>query len=249
MRGDVGCFDLRTGAGGAKSDPYDDEALSGRNLTPLLWIAVACAIGYMPLTTRPVGVLRSAVKTIAIAALAVAAGMAQAPVMLVAALALCALGDFLLSRDGDGVFMAGIAAFAVGHLAYIALFLLYPLAELGRIGAVPQILIAAAFIILGLVMARLLAPRAGVLKGPVLGYIPIILGMGVAVLALPESGPELGPGSGWALLAALAFITSDLVLASERFLLDEGHPALRWTPYVVWPLYWGAQAGFFFVFA
>jgi hypothetical protein len=32
-------------------------------------------------------------------------------------------------------------------------------------------------------------------------------------------------------------------------LLTEGHPALRWTPYVVWPLYWGAQAGFFAVFA
>lgn len=212
-------------------------------MTPLLWIAAACAVGYLPLTARPIGLLRSATKTIAVAALALAAAMAQAPVMLVVALALCALGDFLLSRDGDGAFMAGIAAFAAGHLAYIALFLLHPLAELSHIGGFPQILIAGMFIVLGLVMARLLAPRAGALKGPVLGYIPIILGMGVAVLALPDSG------LGWALIAALAFITSDLVLASEKFLLSEGHPALRWTPYVVWPLYWGAQAGFFLVFA
>lgn len=210
-------------------------------MTPLLWIAVTCAVGYLLLTARPVGVLRSTIKTIAVAALALAAGMAQAPMMLVAALAFCALGDFLLSRDGDGAFMAGIAAFAAGHLAYIALFLRQSSAELGRIGEIPQVMIAGAFIVLGLAMARLLAPRAGVLKAPVLGYIPIILGMGVAVLVLP--------GPGWALVAAIAFITSDLVLASEKFLLDEGHPALRWTPYVVWPLYWGAQAGFFLVFA
>ncbi|MBL4769119.1 MAG: lysoplasmalogenase, partial [Rhodobacteraceae bacterium] len=112
--------------------------------------------------------------------------------------------------------------------------------EIGRVFEVPQIWIAAVFVLLGLVMARLLSPRAGALRGPVLGYIPIILGMGVAVLAVP--------GPGWALLAAVAFVTSDIVLACEKFLLTEGHPALRWTPYVVWPLYWGAQAGFYILF-
>ncbi|MFT5343357.1 MAG: putative membrane protein YhhN [Paracoccaceae bacterium] len=214
-------------------------------MTPLPWIALACAVGYLALTARPAGVLRSVVKTTAVAALAVAAVLAQAPVMLAVALALCALGDLLLSRDGDAAFMGGIAAFAAGHLAYIALFLLHPLADIGRIGDVPQVWVAAGLVLLGVVMARLLAPRAGSLRGPVLGYIPIILGMGVAVLALPETGP----GPGWALVAAFAFVASDMVLASEKFLLTEGHPALRWTPYVVWPLYWGAQAGFFAVFA
>lgn len=212
----------------------------GQNMTPLFWIGVICAVGYLPLAARPVGVLRSVVKTSAVAALAIAAGLAQAPVMLVAALAFCALGDWLLSRDGDGAFKAGVEAFAAGHVAYIMLFLLQPLADTTRIGQSPQIWIAGAFIVFGLIMAWLLAPRAGALRGPVLGYIPIILGMGVAVLALP--------GPGWALLAAIAFIASDMVLASEKFLLPDGHSALRWTPFVVWPLYWGAQAGFYIIF-
>jgi len=38
-------------------------------------------------------------------------------------------------------------------------------------------------------------------------------------------------------------------LAVEKFLLSEGHAARRVTPYVVWSLYWGAQAGFFAAFA
>ncbi len=209
-------------------------------MTPLFWVAVICAVGYLPLTARPAGVLRSVVKTSAVAALALAAGVAQAPVMLVLALTFCALGDWLLSRDGDRAFIAGVAAFAAGHVAYIILFLLQPSADVARIVQSPQIWIVGVFIVFGLAMALLLAPRAGALRGPVLGYIPIILGMGIAVLVLP--------GPGWALVAAIAFITSDLVLASEKFLLRDDHWALRWTPYVVWSLYWGAQAGFFYIF-
>lgn len=209
-------------------------------MTALFWVAAICAVGYLPLTARPVGPLRSMVKTTAVAALTLAAGLAQAPAMLIAALAFCALGDWFLSRDGDRVFMAGVAAFAAGHVAYIALFLLHPLADVARISQSPQIWIVGILILIGLIMAGLLAPRAGALRGAVLGYIPIILGMGVAVLALP--------GPGWALAAAIAFIMSDLVLASEKFMLPDGHLALRWTPYVIWPLYWAAQAGFYILF-
>ena len=117
------------------------------------------------------------------------------------------------------LFRAGVGAFAVGHLAYITLFLLQPLADIARIVQFPQVWLAGALVVFGMIMARVLFPRAGALRGPVLAYIPIILGMGVAVLALP---PPV-----WALLAAVAFITSDLVLASEKFLLPDGHPALR----------------------
>jgi len=163
---------------------------------------------------------------------------------LAVALALCALGDWLLSRDGDGAFMAGIGAFAVGHLAYVALFVTHPLADPARLLQAPQIWIVAGFALLGLAMAALLAPRAGALKAAVLGYIPVILGMGVAVLVLPGQG-----ALGWALPAALAFVTSDLVLAFETFVLDEDHPLRRITPYLIWPLYWGAQAGFVMAFA
>ena len=55
--------------------------------------------------------------------------------------------------------------------------------------------------------------------------------------------------AGTALIPALAFILSDIVLATESFVLRDDHPARRWTPYAVWPLYWGAQAGFWAAFA
>lgn len=210
-------------------------------MTILVLAALACALTYLALTARPASLLRSALKTASVALLAVEAAVQSGPLLLILALSLCALGDALLSRETDGTFMAGIGAFAAGHLVYIALFLTHPAGDTDLILGKPGY--AWTLVILGIVMATLLAQRAGDLRGPVLAYIPIILGMGITVLALPEAGALR-----WALPAAMAFIASDLILATERFLLPPGHPALRLTPYLVWPLYWGAQFGFFLAF-
>lgn len=209
--------------------------------TLIFWAAFACALAYLPMSAHPASTLRSMLKTSSVALLAVIALMQAAPGLLVAALALCAAGDALLSRETDSTFMAGIAAFALGHLAYIALFLTQPVSDPALILDRPAIVWS--LVILGIVMATLLAPRAGDLKGPVLAYIPIILGMGITVLALPDTGHLR-----WALPAAIAFIASDLILATEKFLLPANHPALKLTPYLIWPLYWGAQAGFLLAF-
>ncbi|WP_170324521.1 lysoplasmalogenase [Ruegeria arenilitoris] len=209
--------------------------------TAMFWLAGLCALCYLPLSPRPANALRSLLKTASVALLAGIALLQAAPLLLVLALALCALGDALLSRETDSTFMAGIGAFAAGHLAYIALFLTHPASEPALIFDRPAIFWS--LIILGIVAATLLAPRAGDLKIPVLAYIPIILGMGITVLALPETGALR-----WALPAALAFIASDLILATEKFLLPKDHPALKVTPYLVWPLYWGAQAGLLIAF-
>ncbi len=67
---------------------------------------------------------RSAVKTLAVALLAVLAFVENGPLLLVrraGARARC--GDAFLSRDGDRAFLAGLASFLVAHLVYIALFL------------------------------------------------------------------------------------------------------------------------------
>ncbi|MEW2917208.1 lysoplasmalogenase [Ruegeria sp. ANG10] len=209
--------------------------------TVLFWLATVCALAYLPLSPRPASTLRSVLKTASVALLAVTALLGAGPLLLAVALLSCAIGDALLSRETENTFMAGIGAFAAGHLAYIALFLTHPSSNLALIFEQPGYFWS--LIILGIVAATLLAPRAGDLKGPVLGYIPIILGMGVAVLTLPETGALR-----WALPAALAFIASDLILATEKFLLPSGHPALKITPYLVWPLYWGAQAGLLIAF-
>lgn len=213
------------------------------HLGSLQVIAVLAAIGYLGFTARAPSVLRSVLKTVSVALLAVAAGFAGAPFWLVLALGFCALGDYFLSRQGERSFMAGVGAFAAGHLAYILLFLEQESRDLSRIWAMPGLGLTLGFVVLGVVMVRVLAPRAGDLKTPVMGYIPIILGMGLAALALT------GEALFWVLPAALAFVASDVVLAFETFVLPEGHWARRYTPYVVWPLYWGAQAGFYLSFS
>ncbi|WP_170464292.1 lysoplasmalogenase [Ruegeria arenilitoris] len=209
--------------------------------TALFWIAAASAVAYLPLSPRPASAVRSVFKTASVALLAFVALLSGGPLLLTLALALCAVGDALLSHETDSTFMAGIGAFAAGHLAYIALFLTHPYSDAALILDKPGYFWS--LIILGIVAATMLAPRAGDLKGPVLAYIPIILGMGVTVLALPETGALR-----WALPAALAFIASDLILATEKFLLPQDHPALRFTPYMIWILYWGAQAGLLIAF-
>ncbi|WP_171239474.1 lysoplasmalogenase [Ruegeria sp. HKCCA5491] len=210
-------------------------------MTALFLIAAACALVYLPMSPKPASGLRSVLKTLSVAILALIAARQGAPLLLTTALALCAVGDALLSRDSDATFMAGIGAFAAGHLTYIALFLSHPSSETALIFDRPGFFWS--LIILGIVAVTLLAPRAGELKVPVLGYIPIILGMGLTVLAVPDIGPLR-----WALPAALAFIASDLILATEKFLLPQNHPSLRLTPYMVWILYWGAQAGLLIAF-
>lgn len=87
----------------------------------LLPIAAAAALAYAVLRHRPEGdALRSLVKTASVACLALAALAAGAPPAIAAGLALGALGDWFLSRPGDRAFLAGMAAFGAGHLAYAA---------------------------------------------------------------------------------------------------------------------------------
>ncbi|WP_323776157.1 lysoplasmalogenase [Leisingera sp.] len=208
----------------------------------VLWAgAGACALIYLLLAVPPPGLLRSVLKTASVALLALAALLVGAPWLLALALGLCALGDLFLSRDGEGAFMAGVGAFAAGHLVYAVLFLTRDASDPARLLQMPGVVIAMVLLGLGLGMARFLAPRAGALKGPVLAYIPVILGMGAAALTLP-------PGT-WVFAAACAFMLSDMILAAETFVLSAEHPLRRIAPYAVWLLYWGAQAGFLAVFS
>lgn len=213
-------------------------------MTALSLAALACALAYLPLVARDPGALRSTVKTAAVALLALAAWRAQAPTLLILALALCALGDWCLSRPGERAFMAGVGGFAAGHLAYVALFLTRASSDPGLLLGGWRLAALAGLALLGAAMAARLAPRAGALQIPVLVYIPIILGMGACALTLPPEGAlALVP------LAAASFIASDLILAWEVFLFRPGHRLMRLAPYAVWPLYWGAQAGFLAAFA
>lgn len=206
-------------------------------LSPTIWLAVGLALIYLlGFCYRGVSWPKTIIKTASILLLALVAWQTSASMLLITALVFCALGDLLLSREDDRSFLAGVGAFAAGHLAYIALFLSHKLTQPEVILATPQIYLVSGLVLLSMVMAIVLLPRAGDLRIAVLAYIPIITGMGITALALPAVGPLalLFPG-------ALLFVVSDFVLAMEMFVLPEGSPTRRVTPFVVWLTYWGAQ--------
>lgn len=77
-----------------------------------------------------------------------------------------------------------------------------------------------------------LSPHTAALKWPVRGYAIIIGLMGLSALVQPLP---------LALLGAVLFIASDLVLAVGLFRLQDGTRARSVTSYTLWPLYIGGQ--------
>ncbi len=203
-------------------------------------LGVFIAVLYLPWVPRPPAWRRSLRKTLPVALFALAAVADGAPVMLAAALALSALGDLALSRPGRRAFLAGMIAFALAHLAYIALMI-----KAGA--ALPPPLPALALILAALSTEIWLAPRTGALRWPVRAYVAVIAAMGLMALGLPG-------GYGPARAAALLFMLSDALLALETFVIGSGKGAradrLRaWLSRAVWITYIAAQAGFLLAFS
>jgi len=201
-------------------------------LTFLLWsLSGAAALVYWALSQHPgVSLLRSLVKGLALAPVVVFALLSGAP-LIALALALCSLGDVCLSRAGERAFLAGLSAFALGHLGWIAVFAVgFPLDFAGLFSGLKGLALAVMFG-LALFMARLLLPHAGGLRLPVAIYLCIILAMGLVALATPSWGVIAG---------ALLFMVSDSVLGAQTFVLSPGTRLERLANALIWPLYWGA---------
>lgn len=177
----------------------------------------------------------SGFKTVSTAALAILAALSGAPDWIVAGLALGAVGDYCLSRDGTSAFLAGMVAFALGHLAYAVAFF-------DGVGFDPLILpiffwpVAALMIALVALTVFWIAPKAGGLAWPVRAYALVIAVMALAATLIPD-----GVGRGIIQLGALSFVASDLILALRLFIIQD--PARRLiAARMLWPLYWGGQA-------
>lgn len=198
-----------------------------------LIFSLLAAIYYFLMLSRPPSWRRTVVKAGSVALLAVLALVAEGPTLLVAALAACALGDAFLAQEGERAFLAGLASFLLGHLAYVWLF--------AAAGGGPQAIvftpwrlalaIALALLCLGLV-ARLRGPAGRSMRGPVAVYGAVILAMALAALTLPV--PLVIAG-------AVLFVASDAVLAAERFLLDPTSPYRPAAGAFVWIAYYAAQ--------
>jgi uncharacterized membrane protein YhhN len=208
-------------------------------------VSLAAAVAYwLVYATREVkGTAGAAVKTASTALLAalLAGVMAMNPGqdwlwLIPLGLALGALGDLFLALTGMRMFLAGVAAFGLGHLAYAGGFLL----RSGVIGfdGLSTGEIAALVGLLGLIGSTevWLAPRTGALRAAVRGYVGLIGLMGVAAILLPAH-----PGMGALRSGAGLFLLSDLLLALQMFVLRDpaGRRRLALT---LWPAYWAGQA-------
>lgn len=206
-----------------------EYGLDSPPLGSLLFSAVAAFV-YLFMVNRAPSVRRTAVKTLSIALLAVLALIVDGPVLLIASLIACALGDALLAQDNDRTFLAGLVAFLVGHVLYIALF--YSLGSIETVVAEPvRLAVGAVMVIFAMLATLRLVPAAGAL-GPAVGaYITVIVAMGLSALLMP----------GWGVVAgALCFMASDTVLAMQKFMSPQ-NDAPQPHGHFVWISYYVAQ--------
>lgn len=181
-------------------------------------------------------VARTACKTAAVGCLALLAWLGGGPALLVFALAASALGDLLLAGPGQKRFLAGVAAFAIAHGAYVPLFTAMgawtePL-PLWRLLLMAALVVVAASLLFGVLWKRL-----GAMAWPLTGYFVIILAMGLSAWALPLTDAALIVAVGSTL-----FMISDMVLGWEMFVLEDGAPRRKLTGPIVWFCYYGGQA-------
>lgn len=176
------------------------------------------------------GWLRSGIKGLAVAPLAVMALTQGAPLVGLA-LALCSLGDVVLSRPGQGAFLGGLIAFALGHVAWIAVFAfdvaLVPALIVEPLG----LILLGVLAVLAVMMSRVLVPHAGDLKIPVAIYLMVIITMTITALMVPPMMIVVG---------AAFFATSDTLLGLQTFVFEHGIRRERAANAFIWPLYWGA---------
>lgn len=151
------------------------------------------------------------------------------------ALTLCAIGDGFLAGDPKRWLLPGLVAFLLGHVAYVAMFLIPvpdPWGEpsLGLAGWITAAFVVAA----ALGMLRWLWGGLGDMRWPVVAYVAVISAMVVASLTVSRHGAHLA-------VAALLFMASDAVLAADMFRGFKVLGSARLTAWTIWFLYFGAQ--------
>ncbi|MEP4052639.1 MAG: lysoplasmalogenase [Litorimonas sp.] len=142
----------------------------------------------------------------------------------------CAFGDvFLLSRKSQKLFLAGMAAFAFGHFAYLTAFVFLE----RDLPSTMDFIISGVVIFIGFGVHSWLKPHLPKpMRIPVAIYFFIILIMVINALRLPAHGPLL-----LAMIGAVLFAVSDVFVGRDRFVRPDPKNALAITP-----LYFGAQA-------
>ena len=150
---------------------------------------------------------------------------------ILAGLLACAAGDvFLLARKSHRLFIAGMVAFALGHIIYSFGFMSHGL-ELEKVNGRKAFYIATIACMICLASAAIIIPKSErVMRLPIIIYSVIITTM--CVLAALTYNIIL-------IIAALAFAASDYFVGMDRFI----DPKKIWA-LAITPLYFAAQALF-----
>jgi uncharacterized membrane protein YhhN len=206
------------------------------------WAALAAAAYWLVYCWRDepgaVGAVVKTASTGLLALILVMAALGTLPALwpMALGLGLGAMGDWFLARRGERAFLAGMAAFGAGHLAYAG-GMLSRGAELGFDGLSAGEW-AVGFGLLGLVASTevWLAPRTGAMRWPVRAYVAMIGVMGLVLIVLPD-----GNGADILRVGGALFILSDLLLALRLFVVTDT-ARQRVLSLTLWPVYWGGQA-------
>ncbi|MCJ7994290.1 lysoplasmalogenase [Rhizobium cremeum] len=196
----------------------------------IFYLAVLLGIAYFAILPRPESHFRTVAKTLPIVLLCVFAALSGAWALVVAALALSAVGDALISRSGELAFKLGLWAFLIVLLIYATVFYQAGDADI-FMAALWRWAGAAALLVAGIFLLRILWKPTGPLAPAIASYIAAMLAMGLMSLTMP---------SPFVFIGAVAFLISDALIALETFLLkDEGQKKIA--SYAVWAFYFLAQ--------
>lgn len=203
------------------------------------WLVLAAAAAAVTIGTQMAGLREPAfvakpLATIAIFAWALgrAGDLGSRRRFVLLGLVLSLAGDVALLWPREG-FITGLVAFLLAHLAYIVAF------TRGSAFAARRAPLAAYAAIAGVVLA-LLWPHIGAgLRVPVLAYVACLAAMAAqaAVWAIVSRGTPLAPYARRAAIGGALFMTSDALLAIDKF--AQPLPA---APLLILATYWTAQA-------
>lgn len=176
------------------------------------WVAVARGSRRLEAVFKP-----AALALLILVALTLGATDSAAGTWLLLALVFGLLGDIALLSDSVSRFQAGLAAFFVGHLAYVVAFLAAPGSSFGSLqGLAAGLVMAAALSYTKDVLPRVHREHGLALAVPVAAYTTVI---GVMLFVAFTTGLWL------VALGAAIFVASDSILARDRFVapLPHGH--------------------------
>ncbi|MDA5558091.1 lysoplasmalogenase [Shimia sp. MMG029] len=176
---------------------------------------------------RPQSLWKTVIKTVPMAACAGALFVSFGSSVVAFALVCSALGDFVLSRNGERPFLLGLGGFSLVHIAYSWHFWM-----LGG-GALTVSFMLPVLVALALSTEIWLSPHTGKLRWFVRFYVVLISLMGVSALALTTHA--------LAMIGAVAFIVSDTLLAMQLFRMREESGLYPLTSVAIWGFYAAGQ--------